>query len=120
MGRLRADSLERFEEFACRVIIVGEVLERQCRSRRVVDQLLGAGTSAGANFFEADQAMSRADFIKIAAIVAKELNETRFWLRLIVRCGWIPAGRVEALQTECEELCKIVGAMLARSKRRSA
>jgi len=120
MGRLREETLDRFEAFAARIVSLAEVLEKQRRSRRVIDQLTGAGTSSGANMFEADEAMSRADFIKNTAIVSKELNETRFWLRLIVRCGWMTPVRVAALQAECDELRKIVGTMIVRSKRRPA
>jgi four helix bundle protein len=119
MGRLRNETLERFEVFAARIVGLAEALEKQRRSRRIVDQLTGAGTSTGANIFEADEAMSRADFVKNAAIVCKELNETRFWLRLIVRCGWITPARIAALQSECDELRKIVGTMIVRAKRRS-
>jgi four helix bundle protein len=120
MGRLRMDTLERFEGFATRVVSLADALEKQRRSRRVIDQLTGAGTGAGANMFEADEAMSRADFVKCAAIVAKELNETRFWLRLITRCGWMSSQRVAGLETECDELRRIVGAMIVRAKRTSS
>jgi four helix bundle protein len=51
----------------------------------------GSGTSVGANIFEADEAMSRPDFCRMLGIVIKELNETRFWLRLVVARKWIRA-----------------------------
>jgi four helix bundle protein len=53
-----------------------------------MDQIAASGTSVGANTFEADEAMSRKDFCKALGIANKELNETRFWLRLFVRREW--------------------------------
>jgi len=114
MGRLDHDILERTEKFAHRVVDVADVLAEQRRSRRVVDQLVGSGTSAAANLFEADEAMSRADFCKCLAIVVKELNETAFWLRFTATRAWIEAHRLEPLITECSELKRVFGSMLAR------
>ncbi len=116
MGRLRADFLERVEAFVDRTLDVVEVLAHQQRSRRILDQLTGSATSVGANTFEADEAMSRADFCKTLAIVIKELNETRFWLRLCARRGWIAEPRLVSLQDEASELKLVLGAILSKSR----
>lgn len=116
MGRLPDDFLTRIESFADRVLDVVEVLEETKCPRRLIEQMAAAGTSVGANTFEADEAMSRADFVKTLSIVNKELNETRFWLRLIARRGWIPAARLTELLGEADTLRKIVGAMIARTR----
>lgn len=78
MARLQESLLERIESFCDRTIHVAQSLEQAGVSRRIVDQLIGSGTSVGANLFEADEAMSRSDFLKSCSIAAKELNETRF------------------------------------------
>ncbi|CAN5844625.1 hypothetical protein BH11PLA1_BH11PLA1_14120 [soil metagenome] len=88
-------------------------------SRRILDQVTGSGTSVGANCFEADEAMSAKDFCKVLAIVVKELNETRFWLRLAVRREWVPAARLAPLLMEAQELKMIFGSMIARTRARS-
>ena len=64
MARLKAELLERFEAYADRVADVGEELDRQGRFRRVVEQVVACGTSVGANAFEADEALSSADFLQ--------------------------------------------------------
>jgi four helix bundle protein len=117
MGRLQVEFLERVETFADRMLDVTEVLEQQCRPRRIVDQMVGAGTSVGANTFEADEALSRLDFCKCIGIAIKELNESRFWLRLVGRRGWIPKRKLADLEREAAELKLICGAMLTRSRR---
>src|ERR1700688_3519684 len=48
----------------------------------ISNQLLKAGTSIGANVFEAQYAESRLDFIHKMKIALKEANETRYWLTL--------------------------------------
>lgn len=119
MARLQPDLIERVERFADRVTDVGEEIDRQGRFRRVVEQVVAAGTSVGANFCEADEALSRADFCKTIGIALRELAETRYWLRFIGRRGWIKESRLRALIDESTELRAIGGSMIARTKRRS-
>jgi len=116
MGRFQEELLARVERFADRVLDVARAIEQAEAPRRVVDQLIGSGTSVGANTFEADEAMSRADFCRILAIILKELNETRFWLRLIARRGWVPPSRLESLEHEARELKLVFGAILSRTR----
>ncbi len=116
MGRLKAEFLERTEEFANRIVHLAMALPDDRRIGRIVDQVIGAGTSVGANTWEADEAMSRADFRKCLSIAAKELAETRFWLRLIAKQGWIQASRLADLEVECDELQKIIGTILKRTR----
>lgn len=82
MGRLRVETLERVEKYSDRVLDVVAALEKKRVRGRILDQLTGSGTSAGANTWEADEAVSPADFCKTLGVVVKELNETRFWLRM--------------------------------------
>lgn len=118
MGRIKVELLTRVEAFSDRIVDVVEVLEKHGRSRRIIDQITGSGTSVGANMFEADEALSRADFCKTIGIVPKELNETRFWIRMISRRKWLPAARLGPLQAESDELRRILGTILTRSRQR--
>lgn len=95
--------------------MVAEQLVSDGRFSRIAEQLACAGSSVGANVAEAHQAMSRRDFRKCLSIAAKELAETRFWLRLAVRRSWVPAARMDPLLAELDELRKIVGSILART-----
>ncbi|MEY2795976.1 MAG: hypothetical protein RIR10_1692 [Planctomycetota bacterium] len=120
MARLQAPFIERIESFCDRVVHVATALNDKCVSRRIIDQLMASGTSVGANAFEADEAMSRSDFSRCLAIALKELNETRFWLRLAARHGWIPEHRLNPLLIELQEIRSILGTMIARTKRKAA
>jgi four helix bundle protein len=95
---------------------VVQALEKKRVYRRVIDQVVGAGTSVGANACEADQALSRADFAKSLGIVVKELAESQFWLRVCVRRGWLHATRLQELQSEAEVLSKVFSTMIVRSR----
>jgi len=119
VGRLELELLDRIEHWCDRVLSVSDTLEKQGRSRRITDQIIGSGTSVGANIFEADEAMSTKDFIKCTAIALKELNETRFWIRLITRQSWIAPDRLESFLDETNELRKILGSIIARTKQRA-
>jgi len=83
----------------------------------MIDQIIGSGTSAGANTFEAHESVSRRDFVKCLGISAKELNETIFWIRLIQRQQYLPDTQRISLLQETEELLAITKSMIRRTRR---
>ena len=115
MGRLQIDTLDRVECFCDRVLDVVAEIERQHVSRRILDQMTGAGTAVGANLYEADEAMSRKDFVKCLCIANKELNETRFWVRLVGRRGWVNSTRLSPLLEEINELRRVLGSIITKT-----
>ncbi len=119
MARLQENFLERIESFSDCIVHVGAELDRRGVTRRIVDQVIAAGTSIGANAFEGDEAMSRPDFVRCMSIAAKELAETRFWLRLASRHDWIRTDRLLPLLQEADELRRIIGTMIRKTKRPS-
>jgi four helix bundle protein len=54
-------------------------------TNRLVDQLTGCGTSVGANYVEADDAVSKKEFVKIIGTCRKEARECKFFLRMLVK-----------------------------------
>ena len=52
-------------------------------------QVLRSGTSIGANVQEAQAAQSKADFISKMSIASKEARETKYWLRLLSKSGYL-------------------------------
>ena len=73
-------------------------------TKRLIDQLVGAATSVGANYCEADDAVSKKDFRHKISICKKESRETKFFLRMVVRA--VPELREEAkpIWQEAKEL----------------
>jgi len=61
---------------------------------RLIPQLVGAGTSVGANYCEADEGVSKRDFRNRIGTCKKEARETKFFIRMIVRA--VPHLREEA------------------------
>lgn len=73
---------KRFLDFGVAVI----VMTKSCKSDlpfSVIDQVIRSATSIGANYAEAQNASSRADFKNKVCISKKEAAETRYWLRTI-------------------------------------
>lgn len=65
-------------------------------SAPIVNQLVRAGTSVGANYCEADDAESKKDFRHKIALCRKEARETKYWLRMIAKAA--PAQKAPALR----------------------
>src|SRR5438034_11811976 len=84
---------------------------------RIISQLVGAGTSVGANYVEADDAVSKKEFLKNIGTCKKEARETKHFLRMAA-CA-MPKLKPEArkLWVEAKELHLIFG-KIWRSKRR--
>jgi len=86
--------------------------------RYIGRQVLGSGTSPGANYEEARGAESKADFVHKLGIVLKELSETRYWLKLLIKSKLIPSKRIESVFSEADELCKIIGKSVITVKKK--
>ncbi|MCY7275449.1 MAG: four helix bundle protein [Phormidesmis sp. CAN_BIN44] len=112
------DIRERAFEFAVRIVKVCQFLnETPGVGRTLSKQLIRSGTSIGANLEEAQAGQSKADFISKNAIALKEARETHYWLRLLSATDILPETRINSLQTEAEEIMKIIGAIITSSKK---
>jgi four helix bundle protein len=107
---------ERLLEFAARTGNVVDALPNTKLGRHIAGQLVRCGTSPGPNYEEACAAESRADFIHKLGIVLKELRESRFWLRLIIRRELLSEQRLAELQDEAAQLCNIIGQAVVTAK----
>ena len=80
-------------------------------------QLLRSGTSIGANYREAFRARSKAEFIAKCGDSLREIEESAYWLELLVESGVVSAEKLAPLRQECEELTAIFVTILKRAKR---
>lgn len=72
--------------------------------------------SVGANYIEANEALSRKDFVLRARIARKEAKETRYWLRLLdTRNDKALEAERDSLIKESTELLRIFSAILEKS-----
>jgi four helix bundle protein len=98
------------------VIKLVDALPKTLVGRRIADQLLRSATSAGANYEEAQGAESKEDFTHKLQIALKELRESGYWLRLLVRSGKVPAEKVNSLIDESNQLRAMLSKAVATAK----
>ncbi|MDD5450712.1 MAG: four helix bundle protein [Desulfovibrionales bacterium] len=78
-------------------------------------QLIRASGSVGANYIEANEALSKKDFVMRIKICRKEAKESRYWLKLIDTDGEQGCeNEREGLEQEATELMNIFGAILRK------
>ena len=104
-------------EFGCRILKLGERFwDRGPAARHVARQLMGCGTSIGANAEESQEAQTKADFIAKLSVSRKEARETRYWLRMSVRTEVATATEVEWELREVNELRAMIIAAIKTAR----
>ena len=98
------DLEERTARFGEAVIDFANTIPRTAVTRRLIEQLVGCGTSVGANYCEADDAVSKKEFRLRCGTCKKEARETKYFLRMVVRA--VPELKPQArpIWQEAEEL----------------
>ncbi len=109
------DLEERCLHFARRVNEYVRKLPRDTPNFEVGKQLTRAGGSAGANYIEANESLSKKDFVMRVKIAKKETKESRYWLMLTKPAKGEEAEQAALIQ-EVTELMKIFGSILEKSK----
>jgi four helix bundle protein len=104
----RVDLRVRTKQFALRVIRLFCALPNRIEVEVIGKQVLRSGTSVGANFREAYRARSDAEFLSKVGDCLKELEETCYWLELLVEGEIVPADRLASLRDECNQLIAIL------------
>ena len=98
----------RFKKFALRIISLVDHLPHAISTDAVARQIIRSGTSPAANYRAACVAKSDKDFINKLKMVEEELDETLFWLELLVESGKVFGDRMQNLLQENKELLSIV------------
>jgi len=98
---------ERTAIFGENIIGFCQGIKQDAITRPIISQLVRSGTSVGANYMEANGACSRKDFTNKIYICKKEAQETKHWIRMMVKC--FPEMKSEAgnLWQEAQELTMI-------------
>lgn len=103
--------------FALRMLKLYKHLRQTQQEYIVSKQLVRSGTSIGANVEEAVGASSRAEFSARMSVAYREARETSYWLRLLHDGKYIDTRLFDSLHTDCQELCRILFAILRSSGR---
>ena len=98
------DLEERTAQFGEAVIDFAKTIPQNPVTNRLISQLVGASTSVGANYAEADDSVSKKDFLKSIGTCRKEARETKHFLRMVARA--VPELKLQAreLWMEAREL----------------
>ena len=98
------DLEERTARFGESVIDFAKTIPQDAVTNRLIGQLVGAATSVGANYVEADDAVSKKEFLKNIGTCRKEARETKHFLRMAVRAVPECKPRARTLWAEAREL----------------
>ena len=98
------DLEERTAGFGEAIIDFAKAIPQNPITNRIITQLIGAATSVGANYAEADDAVSKRDFLKSIGTCRKEARETKYFLRMIVRAVPELKPQARTLWIEAKEL----------------
>lgn len=98
------DLFARTKAYALRIIKLYVALPKSTEAQVLGKQVLRSGTSIGAHYREANRAKSDADFISKLETALQELDETIYWLELIIEARLFSSTKLESLISETREL----------------
>lgn len=109
---------KRFKDFGIAIILFLKELPDSFELRTFRNQMVRCATSPGANYRAACRGKSGPDFINKLKMVEEELDETQYWLEMIVAMLPEKRGAVAKLWKEADELLSITVASI-KTKRKS-
>jgi len=102
----------RLKKYAYRIVKLTDALPNSLASKIIKDQIIRAGFSAAANYRSACKGYTKKAFASKLAIAFEEIDESVFWLEVIVDIKLVSFTRTELLIREGEELTKILAQSL--------
>jgi four helix bundle protein len=114
--RKEEDLRDRTMDFAVRVVQMFTHLPKTTEAQVLGKQVLRSGTSIGANYREAYRGRSKAEFIAKCGDCLREIEETAYWLELLVAAAVVPEAKLQSLRDECDELTAIFVTIVKRSR----
>ena len=111
------DLEERTFQFAKKVRLFVKTLPKTIANIEDSKQLIKASGSVGANYREANEALSKKDFLMRIRISRKEAKESAYWLRLICETNDLKnSAEAQGLSREAHEFIKILSKIVSKSQ----
>jgi four helix bundle protein len=107
----KRDLMERTAQFGEAILRFAKKIPRSPENIRLIGQLVGAATSVGANYCEADDASSAKDYKNKVCTCRKESKETMFFLRMVAASEETLKDEARRLWREAKELNLIFGSI---------
>ena len=101
------DLEERTAKFGESIIDLCQGLDQNVIAKPIISQIIRSATSVGANYMEANCASSKRDFRNKIFICKKEAQETKHWLRMLLKCFPAAEGGIKNAWQESQELTMI-------------
>ena len=113
----RKDLRPRTYAFARRIVRLYSALPKQTVAQVLGKQVLRSGTSVGANYREACRARSKSEFISKMSECLRELDETEYWLELMIDEAIVPEDKMTPLLDETRQLVAIFITIINQTRR---
>ncbi|MBE6624977.1 MAG: four helix bundle protein [Ruminococcaceae bacterium] len=107
---------EKSFKFATRIVKLYDHLKEKKSNLILLNQLLKAGTSIGANVVEAEKGQSKPDFYAKMSIALKEANETIYWINLLHETDYLSDSEFESIEKDAREICGMLVAITKTTK----
>ncbi len=102
---MSSDLKQRTKQFALRIIKLAVSLEKEGSAARVLGkQLLRSGTSVGAHYRESQRARSTKEMISKLEGGQQELDETQYWMELLMEADIVKPEKLMSLYDESGEI----------------
>ncbi|MBI5417572.1 four helix bundle protein [Candidatus Poribacteria bacterium] len=111
------DLKERTKKFAILIIRFIEIIPKSIIADIIIRQLLRSATSVGANYRAACRAKSRADFIFKMSIVEEEIDESLYWLEILIEVNIINKNQIQYLFEEGNQILSIIVASINTARK---
>ncbi|WP_425391878.1 four helix bundle protein [Ekhidna sp.] len=110
------DLEERTFQFAKSIRLLAKKLPKTTANIEDVKQIIRSSGSIGSNYIEANEALSKKDFLFRVKIARKEAKESAYWLRLILETNDQEfSNEIKTHFVEATELKKILSAIISKS-----
>lgn len=117
--RYKRDLGERLLRFSVRIIALASELPKSPAGYALANQIIRSACSVGANFSEAQDAISSKEFLHSLNISLKEARETLYWLNVIKMSRLIQSNTVNHEIEECGQIVAILVSTVKSLKRKA-
>lgn len=108
--------LDKSCQFALRIVRLSRYLNQEKSEFILSKQVLLSGTFIGAHIKAAQEAESRAGFIRDMHLALQDTSRTGYWLRLLNDAGLIDQSSYESIFGDCNEIFSLLTAILKSTK----
>ena len=103
-------------EFAIRIVRLYQFLCSEKKEYVLSKQLLRSGTAVGALMREAEHAESKSDFVHKMCIAQKEINESMYWLELLLKTDYLTEKQFKSINKDSIEIIKLITSIIKSTK----